>query len=143
MAIGTLVGKHPANSVAEAMANTGIADLAKRSVGSLSGGQRQRVYLARALAAHPNILVLDEPTVGVDVEAQERFYELLRSLNKNLGLTILFASHDIEAITREAKTILCINRKLMSHGSPDDIVHSGAHLHLHDNGGYDHDHSHA
>jgi len=138
---GTLVGKAPRNIVQEAMANTGIADLARRSVGSLSGGQRQRVYLARALAAHPRILVLDEPTVGVDVEAQERFYELLRSLNKDLGLTILFASHDVDVITREAKTILCINRRLVSHGTPEDMVHSGALLHLYDHtGGYDHDH---
>ena len=141
---GTLVGKLPANTVQEAMDNTGIADLARRSVGSLSGGQRQRVYLARALAARPNILVLDEPTVGVDVEAQERFYELLRSLNKDLHLTILFASHDVDVITREAKTILCINRRLVSHGTPEDMVHSGALLHLYDHaGGYDHDHQHA
>lgn len=141
---GTLVGKAPRNIVQEAMANTGIADLAKRLVGSLSGGQRQRVYLARALAGRPNTLILDEPTVGVDVEAQERFYELLRSLNKDMGLTILFASHDVDMITREAKTILCINRRLVSHGSAEDMVHSGALLHLYDHhGGYNHDHTHA
>jgi zinc transport system ATP-binding protein len=144
VASGTLMTKSPGNAVKEAMANTGIADLANRSVGSLSGGQRQRVYLARALAARPRILMLDEPTGGVDVEAQERFYELLRSLNKNTGLTILFASHDLDVITREAKMILCINHRLVSHGTPEDMVHSGALLHLYDHqGGYDHDHTHA
>jgi zinc transport system ATP-binding protein len=84
----------------------------------LSGGQRQRVYVARALASESQVLILDEPFVGVDIATQKEFYAFLKKLNDG-GLTILFVSHDIDVITEEAKSILCLNRGLLCFGSSE------------------------
>ncbi len=124
-----LIGRTQASSqkaVRIALSTADIGQFADRLVYNLSGGERQRVYIARALAGQPKILVLDEPTAGVDVEAQQHFYRFLKQINKDFGLTILFASHDIDVITHQADTVLCINQRLVSHGSTDDVVHSAA-----------------
>lgn len=81
-----------------------------RLIGELSGGQAQRVYVARALALNPDLLIMDEPTTGIDTQARERLYTLLGTLNKNLGVTVIVVSHDIERILRHAKTVICVNR---------------------------------
>lgn len=97
-----------------AMDQLGILDLKKKQVSQLSGGQRQRVFIARALARNPKILILDEPTVGIDVSVKEKFFELLEDLNKK-GLTILIVSHDIDIMKERAKTIIGIHRRLVCH----------------------------
>lgn len=104
--------------IEKALHVAGIAQLKGRLMSSLSGGQRQRVYVARALAGEPSILLLDEPFVGVDVTTQQSFYAFLKELNTRHGLTIVFVSHDIDAIAEEAKSILCLNRGLLCSGSP-------------------------
>lgn len=109
-------------AVAKAMEITTITQYKNRLVSHLSGGERQKIFIARALAGEPKILILDEPTVAVDVAAQEKFYNFLSDLNKRLGLTIIFVTHDIDVITREAKTILCLNRNLVCHGCPGDFT---------------------
>jgi len=81
----------------------------ERLICELSGGQQQRVYVARALAANPELLVLDEPTTGIDAEARNRLYALLATLNRNLGVTVLLVSHDIDRVLRYAKNVICIN----------------------------------
>ncbi len=88
----------------------------------LSGGQRQRVYLARALASQPKILILDEPFVGVDPTSQKDFYNFLKDLNTTQGLTILFVSHDIDTITGEVRSVLCLNRGLFCYGDKELIA---------------------
>lgn len=88
-----------------------------RRIGELSGGERQRVLIARALASDPDFLILDEPTSGVDPGTQEEVYELLRSLNESRGITVLLATHDLGAVLRMAKTVACINRRLVCHRS--------------------------
>lgn len=95
-----------------------IEDLKNKLMSNLSGGQRQRVYVARALASEPKILILDEPFVGIDVTTQKDFYAFLKELNQNQGLTIIFVSHDIDVITDEVKSILCLNRGLLCIGAP-------------------------
>jgi len=112
-------------SIEEAMEKTGVSDLASRRVGRLSGGQRQRVFIARALAAEADLLALDEPTVGVDAESREEFYELLRDLNDD-GMTIVLIEHDIGVVTEYADEIACINRRLYFDGSPEEFVETGA-----------------
>jgi len=109
-------------AVAKAMDVAGITDLRKRLIGELSGGERQRVFIARALAAEPKILILDEPEVGVDIVSKDRFHTFLRHLNKDLHITILFISHDVGAIAHEVSDILCLNIKLICHGTPAQYI---------------------
>lgn len=104
---------------------TGIAHYQNRLIGELSGGERQRVFIARALAGEPEILVLDEPSTGVDVASQETFYAFLKKLNKEYQMTILFVSHDIDVIARESHSVLCLNRVLVCHVSPEEFVEQG------------------
>ena len=112
-------------AVKEAMEKTGVEDLGSRRVTQLSGGQRQRVFIARALAAEADLLTLDEPTVGVDAESREGFYELLRDLNDD-GMTVILIEHDIGVVTEYADEIACINRELYFHGDPTDFEESDA-----------------
>ncbi|MGH2728463.1 MAG: metal ABC transporter ATP-binding protein [Actinomycetota bacterium] len=88
-------GDHAA--AAAALERVGLAHLATRRIGELSGGEQQRVLIARALAADPRLLVLDEPTAGVDKESQQRFAEILRDLNR-AGVTIVLVAHDVGAV---------------------------------------------
>lgn len=96
----------------------GLADFKQRLIGNLSGGQQQRVFIARALVAQPELLILDEPTVGVDMSAEQQFYGLIRSLREALGLTVILVSHDVGAVGHEVTTLLCLNKRLHYHGEP-------------------------
>jgi len=104
----------------EALDQVGMGGFRERLIGRLSGGQQQRVFIARALVSQPELLILDEPTVGVDVQAESQFYQLLRELRAKLGLTVVLVSHDIGAVAHEVTSLACLNRRLYYHGSPDD-----------------------
>lgn len=93
-----------------------------RLIGDLSGGQQQRVFIARALATQPEIIFLDEPTVGVDAKTQEEFYSLLRKLNQKLDLTLILVSHDINVIAHEATELACVNRTLIYDSNPKEFI---------------------
>ncbi|MHB9144991.1 MAG: metal ABC transporter ATP-binding protein [Symbiobacteriia bacterium] len=90
-------------------------------ISQLSGGQQQRVFIARALANNPELLILDEPTEGVDARTQEQFYALLHRLWRDMALTIILVSHDIGVVTTQVSNLACINRSLYYHGSPADF----------------------
>ena len=90
-----------------------MSEYVKTSMGSLSGGQRQRVYIARALMTDPEVLLLDEPTTGIDASGQVEFYHLLEAFNKTL--TIVMVSHDMMAISRHVKSVACVNRNVYYH----------------------------
>lgn len=91
---------------------TNIASKKKRLLNELSGGQQQRVFIARALLHKPELLILDEPTVGIDNQSQNNFYELLRKLNKENDITIILVSHDLDTIEKEVKKVISINKKI-------------------------------
>ena len=109
-------------AVQQAMDIAEIKELKDRLIGELSGGERQRVFIARALAGEPGILILDEPVVGVDIASKDRFYAFLKHLNKEEKITIIFVSHDVGAIAHEVNDVLCLNRRLVCHGSPQDYI---------------------
>ncbi len=109
-------------AVRQAMEAAEVQGFRKRLVGQLSGGERQRVSIARALASEPEILILDEPSVGVDVAVQEAFYAFLGKLNRQQNMTILFVSHDVGVVAQEVSTLLCLNQRLICHGRPENII---------------------
>ncbi len=93
----------------------GAAELADRPIGQMSGGQQQRVFLARALITQPKLLILDEPTSGVDSMGQQQFLHLVRGLRDELGLTVIMVSHDVAQLGYYADQIACLNRTLHWH----------------------------
>jgi zinc transport system ATP-binding protein len=109
-----------------ALETVGMVDYRERLIGRLSAGQQQRAFIARALASEPELLLLDEPTVGVDVDAQDQFYSLLQHLNRDLGTALVLISHDVAVIAKEVRQLACLNRRLVFHGSPQDAIDSGA-----------------
>lgn len=108
------------NDVESLLEKLGLAGLGKRHIRDLSGGQQQRVFLARALLAEPDLLVLDEPTVGVDLKTQENVLHLLADLNHE-GVSILMTTHDLNAAASHLPWVFCINRDLIACGTPDDV----------------------
>lgn len=92
-----------------------------KRIGELSEGQQQRVIIAKALVRQPELLILDEPTTGIDSAAQDRFYDLLTRLNKERGITIVWSSHDMNAVEKLANKVACIDRKLFFHGESEDF----------------------
>ena len=127
-----------------AIETVGLSEQKNKRIGELSGGQQQRVLIAKALASEPELLILDEPGTGIDVEAQNKFYALLKKLNEDNKITIIWASHDLDAVNKLANKIACVNRRLFFHGDAtvffeNDQLLKGysestmqAHMQLHD-----------
>jgi zinc/manganese transport system ATP-binding protein/zinc transport system ATP-binding protein len=98
----------------------GLDGLADRSIRDLSGGQQQRVFLARALMAEPELLVLDEPTAGVDARTAEEVLHLLAELNA-AGMTILLTTHDLNAAAAHVPWLVCLNGRVVAQGPPEEV----------------------
>jgi zinc transport system ATP-binding protein len=111
-------GSKDREKVVACMSMMGVENLKDIQYNQLSGGQQQRVSIARALANEPKILILDEPSTGIDAVGQEDFYHLLKGLQKKINLTILMVSHDIGAVTTYVDEISCLNINLYYHGNP-------------------------
>lgn len=118
------LGKKEKSQILRAIDLVGLRDLANRNIGKLSGGQQQRTFIARALVSNPDLLILDEPTVGVDAESVDRFYELLEHLHDHIGISMLLVSHDIGVITSKVDQVACLNKKLFFHGNPKDFTNN-------------------
>ena len=120
-------------AVEAAIERVGLAAVAEQPVQRLSGGQQQRAYIAKALAGRPDLLVLDEPTTGVDVEAQEAFARLLAELKSELGVTIVYVSHEFGAVESFVERIVLVRREIVFDGAPDALPsrwHDPSHVHL-------------
>ncbi len=109
-------------STEEALRTVGLWNYRRRLISELSGGQQQRVLIGRALVHNPDLLVLDEPTTGVDKPGQEEFHALLRQLRQTRAVTTLLVSHDIGVVFHEATKVACINCRLQFFAHPDDIT---------------------
>jgi zinc transport system ATP-binding protein len=103
----------------EALQAVGMEERAEREIGALSGGEQQRVFVARSLVSDPELLLLDEPTAGVDSAQQTDFYDLLCHLNRDMGIAIVLVSHDVTAISTYVSKIACLNQRLYYHGSKE------------------------
>ena len=109
-------------SMEQALNSARVMHVRHRRIGELSGGEQQRTFIARALATRPRLLILDEPTTGIDRTSEREFYTLLKQLN-DAGMTILLISHDLDAIAREVKQVMCLNRTLVYFGAPEGLHH--------------------
>jgi zinc transport system ATP-binding protein len=120
-------------AVEEAIARVGLTSQAGSILATLSGGQQQRALIAKALAAQPELLVLDEPTAGVDVDAQESLARLLAELHRGLGVTILFVSHEFGAVEGFVERLVLVRGGIIFDGDPTLLPstwHDPSHVHL-------------
>lgn len=99
----------------------GMQDFANRNIGQLSGGQQQRVFIARALIGEPKLLILDEPTVGIDHENVQAFYDMLAKLNNDLGMTMILVTHDVDTVSNRITHVACLNQTIHFHGYKNEF----------------------
>ncbi|MDQ4014579.1 MAG: metal ABC transporter ATP-binding protein [Thermoproteota archaeon] len=139
----TIMDKTAKEKIDLALETVGLSAQKDRRVGELSGGQQQRVLIAKAMVNNPKLLILDEPVTGIDLEMQNKFYSLLEKLNQENKITIIWASHDLDAVNRFATSVACINRSMFFHGKTYEFFENPdllkaysessmqAHMHLH------------
>jgi zinc transport system ATP-binding protein len=132
--IGVLgrMGRTDRARVEEAIERVGLRGLAERPIATLSGGQQQRALIAKALAGEPRLLVLDEPTAGVDVDAQEALAALLDELHRELGATVLLVSHEFGAVERYVERLVLVRGTIVFDGDPGALPatwHDPSHVH--------------
>jgi zinc transport system ATP-binding protein len=118
--------------IEEAIDRVGLAERARTPIARLSGGQRQRALIAKAIAGQPDLLVLDEPTAGVDTDAQESLALLLEQLHRELGTTILFVSHEFGAVEHFVERLVLVRGEIVFDGKPTALAarwHDPSHVH--------------
>jgi len=127
---------HDRAAVDDALAALHLGDLRNRHISELSGGQQQRTFVARALAQEPRLLLLDEPTTGVDAETEERLLEIVRGLVKD-GLPIMMTTHDLDRAPEWFDRLVVVDHKILADGDPETVLASGSyaaireHTHTH------------
>jgi zinc transport system ATP-binding protein len=138
LAAGGLLGpmrRRDRELVTEAIERVGLGDVSDVPVRTLSGGMQQRAFIAKALAGEPSLLVLDEPTTGVDAESQESLAALLDELHSDLGVTILYVSHEFGAVERFVQRLVLVRRTIVFDGDPRELPgvwHDHSHVHARD-----------
>jgi zinc transport system ATP-binding protein len=153
----------PDAEAAAALTRVGLPEVAAKQMADLSGGQFQRVLLARALLARPDILILDEPTQGLDQPGEAAFYRLIEEVRRETGVAVLMVSHDLHVVMAASDRVICLNGHICCEGTPRVVsnapeyralfglgtqgalalyqhVHDHSHDHGHDHHGHDHSH---
>ncbi len=151
-----LAGKLPKGAREEVFEKTHTGNLRNSQMADLSGGELQRVLLARAMLRKPDLLILDEPTQGLDQPAETRFYELIAELRNDAGCAILMVSHDLHVVMAESDRVICLNGHVCCSGAPELVSEDPSykelfgtraalapyqhhHDHSHEHGGHHHD----
>lgn len=117
----SITNKSYIDNVDKVLRYVDLYDNRNKIIGQLSGGQQQRVLIAKALVNNPKMLMLDEPTNELDQASQDNFYLFLKQLNDEEKITIIWTSHDLDAVNRLSNKISCINKKMFYHGTKDDF----------------------
>lgn len=123
-------GKHDREAVERGLSLVNMQSLAKRHISALSGGQQQRVFVARAIAQEPRLLLLDEPTTGVDAQTEEALRKVVRELVKS-GMPVIMSTHHLERAPQWFDRLMVLNRRVLAIGTADEILAGGAYAELH------------
>jgi zinc transport system ATP-binding protein len=125
-----LAGRYSQQELQNALSLVGAEHLLYESMHNLSGGESQRVLLARALLPRPDILVLDEPTQGVDIQGQIDLYELIQTLRQRFGCAVFMVSHDLHLVMAKTDHVICLQHHICCHGAPADITQHPSYIAL-------------
>ena len=145
----SLPTRHGADKLARVVSQTGIDGLEQRQMTALSGGQFQRVLLARALLDEPELLILDEPTQGLDQPGEAAFYQLLEEVRRDMGVGVFMVSHDLHVVMSASDRVVCLNHHVCCSGTPKVVRAAPEYRALFGHGThgalalYQHDHDHA
>jgi zinc transport system ATP-binding protein len=145
-----LPGGAARQDIAAALARADVGHLASRQMSELSGGQLQRVLLARALLAKPGLLLLDEPTAGLDQPGSAAFYRLIEEVRRETGCAVLMVSHELHVVMAASDRVICLNGHVCCHGTPEHVSSAPEYRALFGTGTHgalalyrhEHDHSH-
>lgn len=146
----SLPGGATRSDKAAALARAGVPELANRQMSQLSGGQLQRVLLGRALVARPQLLLLDEPTAGLDQPGSAAFYQLIDDVRRETGCAVLMISHELHVVMAASDRVICLNGHVCCHGTPEHVSSAPEYQALFGTGTggalafyrHDHDHTH-
>lgn len=117
-----LAGKYSSQELTSALKLVGAEHLQKANMHSLSGGENQRVLLARALLQRPDLLVLDEPAQGVDIQGQIDLYDLIDTIRRRFNCAVFMVSHDLHLVMAKTDDVICLHHHICCSGSPEDIT---------------------
>jgi zinc transport system ATP-binding protein len=121
VSLGIIGKKNPHDKIISAIETVDLSGQIDKRIGELSGGQQQKVLIAKALVNDPKLLILDEPTTSIDQDTQDKFYALLQKLNQKNKISIIWASHDLDAVNKLANKVACINRSMFFHGDAHEF----------------------
>ena len=144
----SLPNRKPREEIETAMARVGADNLLDKQMFTLSGGQFQRTLLARALLEKPDLLILDEPTTGLDQPGSAAFYRLIEDIRTELGTAVLMVSHELHVVMSASDRVICLNGHVCCHGAPDVVASAPEYRALFGSGTqgalalYRHDHDH-
>ena len=140
--------RQPKTQIEKALQHAGVPDLGGRQMSTLSGGQMQRVLLARALLNDPQLLVLDEPTQGLDQPGSAAFYQQIEQLRNDMGCAVVMVSHELHVVMAASDRVICLNGHICCAGAPEQVAQAAEYRALFGSGTggalalYRHDHDH-